>query len=278
MLHQNFDISPYLSGKILVGFLFLAALDWLWRKKKKLKTSGQEARTTLLLMLGQRAFNAATALLLVHVFMFVYDHRMFDINLKDPFMILVLFLGEEFTYYWFHRSSHERRWLWATHSVHHSPTVMTMLSALRLGLTGAISGVWLFFLPMIWIGFPPYAVFGMVGLNLLYQFWLHTDNVGKLGWLEYVFNTPSHHRVHHSKLPEYINKNFGGVVIFYDRMFGSLAVERAGVIHSYGLSGEAGARTGAVSIAFGEWGSMFRAMGKARGPGSKLKVAFGKWE
>jgi hypothetical protein len=141
----------------------------------------------------------------------------------------------EFVYYWQHRISHECRWFWATHSVHHSPNHMVLLGALRLGWTGAITGQFLFFVPLVLMGYSAIDVLIVLGINLIYQFWLHTELIGKLGPLEWVFNTPSHHRAHHASNPEYIDRNYGGVLIIFDRLFGTFAEEREDVPLKYGL-------------------------------------------
>ena len=127
------------------------------------------------------------------------------------------------------------RWFWATHAVHHSPNEFNLGIAYRFGWTGRLAGNAVFFVPMIWLGFPPKAVFAALALNLLYQFWLHTEWVPKLGWLEYVLNTPSHHRVHHASNADYIDRNYGGVLIVFDRLFGTFAAERDDLPCRYGL-------------------------------------------
>jgi len=111
-------------------------------------------------------------------------HNIGAVPLNPWLAFLVLFFGQELAYYWFHRCSHRMRWLWATHAVHHSPNELNFSAAYRFGITGGLSGTALFFVPLLWLGFPPPAVFGTLGLNLLYQFWLHTNWIPKLGWLE----------------------------------------------------------------------------------------------
>jgi len=145
------------------------------------------------------------------------------------------FAGVEFAYYWFHRLSHTVRWFWANHAVHHSSNELVLPSATRLGWFGPIMGSWVFFAPLVLIGFPPGMIVGLIAANLLYQFVLHTELVGQLGPLEWVLNTPSHHRAHHSRQAAYLDCNFGGVVIVFDRLFGTF--RSAPVAHNmeYGL-------------------------------------------
>jgi sterol desaturase/sphingolipid hydroxylase (fatty acid hydroxylase superfamily) len=165
----------------------------------------------------------------------VWAHRLATVPLGSAQSIIALFLGQEFCYYWFHRCSHELRLLWASHAVHHSPNELNLSAAVRTGWTGRFIGTSMFFLPMIWLGFAPGPVFITLNLALLYQFVIHATWIPKLGPLEWVLNTPSHHRVHHAANPEYRDKNFGGALIIFDRLFGTFAAERDDVPCRYGL-------------------------------------------
>jgi sterol desaturase/sphingolipid hydroxylase (fatty acid hydroxylase superfamily) len=165
----------------------------------------------------------------------VWAHRLATVPLGTTQSIIALFLGQEFCYYWFHRCSHELRLLWANHAVHHSPNELNLSAAVRTGWTGRFIGTSMFFLPMIWLGFAPGPVFITLNLALLYQFVIHATWIPKLGPLEWVLNTPSHHRVHHAANPEYRDKNFGGALIIFDRLFGTFAAERDDVPCRYGL-------------------------------------------
>lgn len=188
-------------------------------------------RLLLLTLFGGIALAVLTA---------AHGFRLFDIVVLDegrlaPWALLALFLGVEFCYYWQHRSMHQVRWWWADHSVHHSPNRLALLVAERLGWFTPIAGSIAFFIPLCLLGFSPRAVLAMVSLNLAYQFWLHTEAIGKLGWLEWIFNTPSHHRVHHAANPCYLDANYGGVLIIYDRLFGTFIEESAGTPVVFGL-------------------------------------------
>jgi sterol desaturase/sphingolipid hydroxylase (fatty acid hydroxylase superfamily) len=148
----------------------------------------------------------------------------------------LLFILEEFAYYWYHRCAHRVRFMWSTHSVHHSPEELTLASAYRLAWTPVLSASWAFFVPIIFLGFDPVAVFGVLAVSLVYQFWLHSTLIPKLGPLELILNTPSAHRVHHASNPEYIDMNFGGVVIVFDRLFGTYKAEDARLPMRFGLT------------------------------------------
>ena len=173
--------------------------------------------------------------LAVPVFKLAYEHRLFTFQLDSVASVLLLFVGLEFFYYWYHRTSHTVRWFWNTHSVHPSPNQFNLAAAYRLGWMGKLTGATIFFTPLSFLGFEPTTVLAALFLNLLYQFWIHADWIPKLGVLEYVLNTPSAHRVHHARNPEYLDANFGGVLIVFDRMFGTYVEERADVPCEYGL-------------------------------------------
>jgi hypothetical protein len=142
----------------------------------------------------------------------------------------------DFCYYWNHRFGHTVALLWAAHAVHHQSEDYNLSTALRQTSSGWIGG-WLFYLPMAWLGFPP-LVFGVVALiDLLYQYWVHTEQVGKLGWFDRWFCAPSNHRVHHAVNDSYLDKNYGGILIVWDRLFGSYAEEDDMVPCVYGTRG-----------------------------------------
>jgi sterol desaturase/sphingolipid hydroxylase (fatty acid hydroxylase superfamily) len=192
-----------------------------------------------------------------------WQHRLTTVPLNGFASFAVLFLGQEFCYYWFHRAAHRVRWFWATHAVHHSPNEFNLGIAYRFGWTGRLAGNAVFFVPMIWLGFPPKAVFAALALNLLYQFWLHTEWVPKLGWLEYVLNTPSHHRVHHASNADYIDRNYGGVLIVFDHLFGTFAAECRDLPCRYGLVTPLISHN-PIRIAFHEWLKMVEDLRGAR--------------
>ena len=169
------------------------------------------------------------------VFAWAYEHRLFTFHLDDVGSVLLLFIGLEFCYYWYHRTSHTVRWFWNTHSVHHSPNQFNLAAAYRLGWLGKFTGATIFFTPLALLGFEPTTVLSALFLNLLYQFWLHADWIPKLGVLEYILNTPSSHRVHHARNPEYLDANYGGVLIVFDRLFGTYVEGRADLPCDYGL-------------------------------------------
>ena len=151
-------------------------------------------------------------------------HRLLTVGMDSALAWIACFLGVDFFYYWFHRASHEVNAIWATHVVHHQSEEYNLAVALRQGaLQGAMS--WAFYLPLAWLGFPPLMFLTLSSVNTLYQFWIHTRAIGRLGPLEWLLNTPSNHRVHHGRNPRYIDRNHGGTLIVWDRLFGTYQAE-----------------------------------------------------
>jgi len=242
----------------LLSLLGLAALEGLVRQFVfKLPYDWRAFATSLADAAGRRAVDALGISLATPLVLWAYEHRLATLSPSTPWHWLGFFLLHELAYYCYHRSAHRVRWFWATHAVHHSPNQLTLATAMRLGWTGRLTGVGLFFMPLVWLGFSPLLVFATLGVNLFYQFWLHTTWVPKLGPLEWVLNTPSHHRVHHGSNPEYLECNYGGVLIIYDRLFGSHVAERADVPPRYGLTTPLTSYN-PVTIAFHEWRNLGR--------------------
>jgi sterol desaturase/sphingolipid hydroxylase (fatty acid hydroxylase superfamily) len=151
-------------------------------------------------------------------------HALFRIEPSSAWAWVALFFGVDFCYYWFHRATHEIAALWGCHIAHHQSEEYNLTVALRQDAFQRWFG-WVFYLPLALLGFPPAMFVTVSAFNTLYQFWIHTRAIGKLGPLEWVLNTPSHHRVHHASDPKYLDKNYGGTLIVWDRLFGSFRVE-----------------------------------------------------
>jgi sterol desaturase/sphingolipid hydroxylase (fatty acid hydroxylase superfamily) len=164
-------------------------------------------------------------------YIFLYEHyRIFEI--KDNFLTyFLLFVGIDFFYYWFHRYAHEVSLFWGTHIVHHQSEEYNFSVALRQSVFQSFISM-IFYLPLALVGFNPIAFVTLSAFQTLYQFWIHTKLIDKMHpAFEYIFNTPSHHRVHHGRNPEYIDKNHGGTLIIFDRMFGTFQPEEAEVVY-----------------------------------------------
>ncbi len=180
-------------------------------------------------------------------------------------------LVADFTYYWMHRLEHEHRILWASHSVHHSSEDYNLTVGFRLSLVEGLFE-WAFLIPMILIGFNPFQA--LVGLILVaqYQHWVHTERVKKLGWLDEVFNTPSVHRVHHGSNQQYLDKNYGGILMLWDKLFGTFEREEEKVI--YGLTRNIHSNN-PIKITFVEFGHIWNDVKRCKTVGDRLRVIFG---
>jgi sterol desaturase/sphingolipid hydroxylase (fatty acid hydroxylase superfamily) len=173
----------------------------------------------------QVAEGVVAVLFTAAIFFWVYEQRLFDIPLT-VWTAVPIFVLVEFCYYWFHRASHRVRWFWSAHVPHHSGEVMNFTTAMRQSILNAFVGIWIFYLPPVWLGVHPVVVIFMLAIDLAYQYFVHTESIGKMpAWYEYVFDTPSNHRVHHGRNPQYIDKNYGGVLIVFDRLFGTYEPE-----------------------------------------------------
>ena len=196
------------------------------------------------------------ATIVATVFYGAYEYRLLTIP-NSWLAVIICFIIDDFRYYWWHRISHERRWFWASHVVHHSSQHYNLTTALRQTWTGQILGSILFRTPLILIGFHPAMVFFVGALNLLYQFWIHTELIGRLGPLEWVLNTPSHHRVHHATNPCYLDANYAGTLIIWDRLFGTFTPESREETPRYGIVKNL-TTFNPIIISYHEWVGMAR--------------------
>jgi sterol desaturase/sphingolipid hydroxylase (fatty acid hydroxylase superfamily) len=247
---------------ILLGLapVFLALIVWealYWRRRQPENYSLKDVASNAVLALMHQASDAVAWTVVIGLFYLVYQYRVFDLPPASVWTIAALFIAQDFFYYWFHRASHRIRWMWASHVTHHSSERLNFSTAFRQSLTYPISGMWLFWLPLAWLGFDPTHIIAVVAINLAFQFFVHTQAVGKLGWLEHVFNTPSHHRVHHARNPKYIDRNYAGVLIIWDKLFGTYVDEDPEVPCEYGIIGQIHSHN-PITLTFHEWIAMFR--------------------
>ncbi len=204
----------------------------------------------------------------------LWQFRLLDIP-ATWWALALCFIGEDFFYYWFHRSAHRVRWFWASHVIHHSSQHYNLSTALRQTWTGFISLSFIFRLPLFLIGFPPRMILFCAGLNLVYQFFIHTESVQKLPkLLEWAFNTPSHHRVHHGTNARYLDRNYGGVFIVWDRLFGTFEAERDDEPVRYGIVRNL-ATFNPLWVAFHEWVAIGSDVISARGLRGKWMAIVG---
>ena len=206
--------------------------------------------------------------------LWLYQYRLFTIEVTW-LTAIPIFVAVEFSYYWFHRASHRVNWFWSAHVVHHSDDYMNLSTAMRQSLLYSVTGWWIFFVPLMMLGVHPVWVFFFYALDLIYQFFIHTETVEKFPkWVEYIFDTPSNHRAHHGTNDAYIDQNYGGVLIIFDRWFGTYVEEDT--IHNpvkYGAVGE-DSHDNVINLIFGVFCRMWQRFFRAKGVKKKLKVLF----
>jgi sterol desaturase/sphingolipid hydroxylase (fatty acid hydroxylase superfamily) len=201
-------------------------------------------------------------------YMFLFEnYRLIQLDI-NPINWIILFLLVDFIYYWFHRSSHEINALWAAHIVHHQSEEYNLSVALRQSWFQSWFS-WVFYLPLAIIGFEPIMFLTISAINTLYQFWIHTRTIRKLGPLEWIINTPSHHRVHHGSNPKYIDKNHAGSLIIWDRMFGTFQEEEEEPV--YGITKPLNSWN-PVWANFHYWTEIMHLTQKCKGPLDKIKA------
>ena len=231
---------------------------------------GKDTAASLSGGLGSLVVKGALKAVWFGLFAWLYQYRFFDLGMGALAWLLII-PAEDFCYYWYHRVSHEVRFFWAGHVVHHSSRRYTLATALRQSWTAPVLGM-VFWMPLPLLGFRPEMVALMSSFSLLYQYWIHTETIGKLGPLEWVMNTPSHHRVHHGSNPQYIDRNHAGIFIVWDRLFGTFEPEVEKVV--YGLTKDVGTYN-PVTLQFGEFGDLVRDVRSARSASEALHSIFG---
>ncbi|MDN2564802.1 sterol desaturase family protein [Aquibium sp. A9E412] len=263
--------------QLAIPFFVLAILLELWLVRSGRAAGAFETRDTLTsLLMG--AGNVTAGILLGVVsysaLLWVWQFRLFDLGLAW-WVFVAAFLADDLRYYWYHRIAHRCRWVWAEHVNHHSSQHYNLSTALRQSWTGLFTGMFVLQAPLVLLGIHPAVIIFVFGFNLVWQFWIHTETIGRMWWpIELVFNTPSHHRVHHATNPRYLDANYAGTLIVWDRMFGTFVAEldedrpRYGIVRNIGTFNP-------LKVAFHEWIGMFRdALAPGLTPGQRLKYLF----
>lgn len=259
---------------ICLSPIFFIFIGWEWLhsvRQNRPRYQWQDSLANLCLAAMHQAGDAVSLLLLLPVFYWVSQHALWQIEFSWT-ALAALFLLQDFLYYWFHRASHRIRWLWASHVVHHSSRLMNFSTAFRQSLTYPISGMWLFWLPLVWVGFDVRLVLAVVAINLAFQFFVHTQHGRYWWWFGFVFNTPAVHRVHHACNAEYIDRNFAGVLVIWDRLFGTYQAEQAPC--RFGITDDFSSNN-PLTITFYEWRKMVWLWPRLPSAGQRLKLLFG---
>jgi sterol desaturase/sphingolipid hydroxylase (fatty acid hydroxylase superfamily) len=261
------------GGPAIPVFLALIALELVLTARRRAREAGgprgyawRDSWASIAMGLGSLVIGAATKFIWFGLYQLVYEVRLFDIQ-THAWSFAAALLLDDFCYYWFHRLHHGVRFMWAAHVNHHSSRYFNLSTALRQPWTTFLSTG--FYLPLPLLGFDPLLVITVHSVNLLYQFWIHTELIGKLGPLEWVLNTPSHHRVHHGRNVRYLDRNHGGILIVWDRLFGSFEPEVEPV--DYGLTKNITSHS-PWEIAFHEWRALWRDARNAGSLGDALRI------
>jgi alkylglycerol monooxygenase len=226
------DIVSYATPFFLLAIVF--ELGWGFFRKNntyRLNDSINSLSLGMLSTLAKLAFISIGALVFARV---ENQWALFAFDQESAVHWVLALLFYDLCYYWFHRISHERQIFWGSHVVHHQSEDYNLSTALRQTSTG-IFITWIFFIPCFLLGIPLYMYVTIASGHLVYQFWIHTQHIPKLGFLEWFLITPSNHRVHHAQNPQYVDKNYGGLLIIWDRLFGTFAEEDDNEKVIYGL-------------------------------------------
>lgn len=268
-----FEIPPIITYAV-PGFVLLIIIEMVVVKLTKHgRYEYRDSAASLAMGFGNRVFAIAFSGIAVATYFWVYQFRLFNLGWTWP-VLAACFFAEDLAYYWMHRISHERRWFWASHVVHHSSQHYNLTTALRQTWTGVLGLTFIFWLPLVYIGFPPAMVLMFSAISLVYQFWIHTETINRMGPLEWVFNTPSHHRVHHAINPKYLDANYAGVLIIWDRLFGTFIPEDNTEAPRYGIVSQLGTFN-PFRVAFHEWIGIWRDVSGAKSLKEVMGYVFG---
>ena len=266
-------LDTFLLFGVTPAIVLAALIEGWWLSRRQQHDWGATAVSVLDLVVRLAVNLFVPFALSTPVTQWAQANRLTDFQLDGWQAFVVLFIGLEFCYYWFHRGSHRIRWFWLNHAVHHSPNQLNLAAAVRIGIFGKVTGGFAFFSPLVWLGFSPRLVAIALTLNLLYQFWIHATWLPRLGWMEGIFNTPSAHRVHHASNPPYLDANYGGVLVVFDRLFGTYVPERDDIRPRYGLVKPI-LSNNPLRIWFTTWVELARDLATARGLSDALGFLF----
>lgn len=250
-------MPPALLYYAIPGFIVLLSLEaWFSYRENRHLYETKDTWASLGLGIGNVLVGFVTKAMIFGLFVFLYQFRLFNLNDLKWWYWVLIFLADDFSYYWFHRTAHSVNWFWASHVVHHSSQHYNLAAALRQTWTGNLTGSFLFWAWMPLAGFHPVWILFMQQISLIYQFWIHTETVNKLPTpLEFILNTPSHHRVHHGRDVKYLDRNHGGILIIWDRIFGTFQPEEERP--TYGLTRNIQSFNPVV-VALKTWSELFR--------------------
>ncbi len=256
-------------------FIGLTAIETIWDLTNKERKSWKETAANAAIAMGNALLDRlGMGIVFILGLYFFHEFKFFDMQAQFadrwwywPLMIL----AADLTYYWMHRLEHEIRLLWAVHVVHHSSEEYNLTTAYRLSWVESLFE-WIFLVPMILLGFGILETLIALLIVVEYQTWIHTQKIGKLGWLDKIFNTPSNHRVHHGSNDKYLDKNYGGILMIWDRIFGSYQAEEESV--TFGITDPIKTSNPFV-IQFHEFISIVKEISSRPSFSKKIRAVFG---
>ncbi|MBS1639855.1 MAG: sterol desaturase family protein [Bacteroidetes bacterium] len=264
---------PNILVHAIPGFVLLIVVEIIYAVKLRREFYEiKDTATSISLGLGNLLIGIVTKGFILLFFTWIYTYRFFTIPYNIWWAWVLCFFADDFSYYWFHRMAHSIRWFWASHVVHHSSEHYNLAAALRQTWTGNLTGAFIFWAWMPLVGFHPGMILLMQSVSLLYQFWIHTEAINKFPkWFEFIFNTPSHHRVHHGSDLLYLDKNHAGTLIIWDRIFKTFQPEI--YTPTYGLTKNVKTFNPA-KVAFHEWINIGKDLSKPKGLKHVLSYLF----
>jgi sterol desaturase/sphingolipid hydroxylase (fatty acid hydroxylase superfamily) len=257
--------------RVLPGFLLLLIAESFFLIKEH-RQNKFDLMSSIIIGLGAIPAAFVANGIIIYTYTIIYQYRFFTVPPVYWLSWIACFFADDLSFYWFHRLSHKVRFLWASHLVHHSSESFSLSTSVRVPWTSNITGAFLFWAWMPLVGIEPGMVILMKSLSVIYQFFMHTEAIKKLPvWYEAVFNTPSHHRVHHSSDIQHLDKNLGGNLIIWDKIFGTFKQENQKP--KYGLTKNITSFNPFV-IAFHEWKNLFNDFKKAKSFKNRLRYFF----
>ncbi len=267
---------PMILAWAVPFFGLSVALEWMLVRKGAIAGhyETKDAITSMLMGLGNLISDILMGVVSLAVLMWAWQFRVFDWGVSLPIILLAL-ISQDCLYYWKHRAAHRIRWFWTAHVVHHSSQFYNLSTALRQPWNNHFTGFVLLSTPLVFLGVHPLLLGFVASINLLYQYWIHTEAIDKMPpWFEAVFNTPSHHRVHHGTNPQYLDTNYAGILIIWDKLFGTFVAEDPDIEIQYGLVSNIGTYN-PLKVAFVEmWSALKDIFSPRITMISRLKYAF----
>jgi sterol desaturase/sphingolipid hydroxylase (fatty acid hydroxylase superfamily) len=244
-------------------YIFIIGLELLLSHLQHRKLySWKDTAGNIYLMLLNATIDLSFRVIYIAVLLHAYDHRLISWKAGLSYWVMLV-LAEDFIYYWLHRFDHEIRFFWAVHVTHHSSEHMNFTVGFRSSVFQPLYR-FLYFIPLAWLGFKPLDIVFIYSATQIWGIFVHTDLIGKMGWLEHILVTPSHHRVHHASNPKYLDKNMGMFLIVWDQLFGTFQPELADEEYQpkkYGLT-KALHKTSPVNLVFHEWKEILKDLGR----------------